>query len=148
MNTESKVRASLLWRHVEMVSHAYVQMRAKGWERPVVFIADLEDPLGRQFAAQVLVNGGDTEVQAQEKVAQMRRDISAREDHPGELIAAHVVALQFDKACAVAQAMTENGASILRQLPQQLMPVVVIGDGGNSYAGIPIPMTRGGARNS
>lgn len=135
----SERRLALLQRHREMASHAFRQCIDQGWERPVIFILDLTDREGRKAAAAVEgKEHGLSEPEALRRIDAKAREIAAKADPGEQLIPASVVALPMKAACQIAEGMTDRGADHLRNMPAGRIPIVVVSDGGNSYAGIPI----------
>ena len=127
-------RRLLLQRHREPAEHAYERCVAEGMERPVVFILDLDDREGRSLAGALMAKERKTDD------AEGMRYIDAKAVEirsKGSVIPALVMAITLDGAAIICQRMTDNGSRMIRQIPPECIPVVVVSAGGNSYAGIP-----------
>ena len=127
-------RRLLLQRHREPAEHAYERCVAEGMERPVVFILDLDDREGRSLAGALMAK----ERQTNDAEGLLHIDAKAAEIRTrGDVIPALVMVIELEGAAIICQRLTDNGGRMIRQIPEDRIPVVVVSGGGNSYAGIP-----------
>ncbi len=127
-------RRVLLQRHREPAEHAYERCLAEGMERPVVFVLDLDDREGRKLAGALMAK----ERQTNDAEGLLHIDAKAAEIRTkGDVIPALVMVVELEGAAIICHRLTDNGGRMIRQIPEDRIPIVVVSGGGNSYAGIP-----------
>jgi len=132
----SEQRRVLLQRHLEPAEHAHERCVAEGMERPVIFVIDLDDREGRKLAGALFAKEHHVdEAEGVRHVDAKATEIRAR----GPVIPALVMAIEVEGAAAICRRMTDNGEQMVRRIPMDRIPVVVVSAGGNSYAAIPRP---------
>lgn len=103
-------------------------------ERPVVFVLDLDDREGRKLAGALMAKERLTDdAEGMRHIDAKAAEIRAK----GSVIPALVMVITLEGAAVICQRMTDNGGRMIRQIPEDRIPIVVVSAGGNSYAGIP-----------
>jgi len=106
----------------------------KAWSGPLFSSSILDDREGRKLAGALMAK----ERQTNDAEGLLHIDAKAAEIRTkGDVIPALVMVIELEGAAIICQRLTDNGGRMIRQIPDDRIPVVVVSGGGNSYAGIP-----------